>query len=53
MTQTQKKAALTLFRNVERKAKLLADAIYGASSLVLPKNKNVFDFMMTKKNDSC
>ena len=28
MTQTQKEAALTLFRNIERKAKFLADAVY-------------------------
>lgn len=28
MTPTQKEAALTLFRNVERKAKAIADAIY-------------------------
>ena len=28
MTPTQKEAALTLFRNVEHKAKLLADTVY-------------------------
>ena len=28
MTQTQKEAALTLFRNVAHKTKILADAIY-------------------------